>query len=188
MIAFDLAYELTLGAACALLDRPSPITGEAFRDGLLISAFVYVPLCVAGFTAFPGWQSMYLLPLTPFSSACFAAVMTASLFAFFHLGFHAASAALHLTRGRSRLLLTSLLLAWLSLLAFLFGAIPSRALWITTYQTFHTSPPPPLTWASPGALLGGPAMYFLLASTAANASSLLWFLARARRRRASPAS
>jgi hypothetical protein len=52
MIAFDLAYELTLGAGCA---RYLP---RGFRDGLLVSSLVYIPSCVVTVVAWPEWQLM----------------------------------------------------------------------------------------------------------------------------------
>jgi hypothetical protein len=186
MIAFDLAYELTLGAACAMLARPAPsrpLTAPHFRHGLLISSLVYAPLCVAGFTAFPGWQSMYLLDLAPpFISATFAALSTAALILSYILGYSLTAALLR--RLPPRPLILSLAAAWTILLVTLFAVLHPRALWITTYRTFHTAHPPDLAWGAPSSVLGGPATLFLLLSALANAASLLWLITRPRSSRA----
>jgi hypothetical protein len=196
MIAFDLAYELTLGAACAacaalapssrggaLAGPSSPDRAEARCDGLFVSGLVYIPLCAAGLAAFPGWQSMYLVDIegSRCRAAWFSGLMIAALFGSFGLGFELAVA--WLRRGlRLRALLVGLGAGWAALLVVLFGLMPARALWITSYERFHGGAPPELGWGEPGALLGGPGMYFLFGSAAVNMASLAWLFGRARQR------
>jgi hypothetical protein len=201
MIAFDLAYELSLGSACALLDvgvlrRPGdpgreseiPNKNGAFHDGLRVSALVYIPLCAAGFSAWPGWQSMYLADLRsiPFGEPAFAALSTAALFACYLAGYRGASALLRpdadAGRRRARSLLAAIGLAWIAVLFVLFGLLRRRALSVTTFEAFQAGRPLELGWGAPEALLGGPVMAFLAASAALNAGGLVWLFARARRR------
>jgi hypothetical protein len=188
MIAFDLAYELSLGAACAVLDRrresPEQSNKTAFFDGLLVSGLVYIPLCAAGFSAWPGWQSMYLVDLdaSRFGEPAFAALSTAALFACYLAGYAGASRFLRPDPRRARPLIAFLARGWLALLFVLFGLLHRRALSVTSFETFHAGRPIELGWGSPEALLGGPVMAFLTASAALNAASIVWLAVRARRR------
>jgi hypothetical protein len=189
MIAFDLAYELSLGCACALLDqarskRENFFSSSAFFDGLLASALIYIPLCAAGFAAWPGWQSMYLADLRalPFGEPAFAALSTAALFALYLAGYRGASSLLRPDPRRARSLITALALGWIALLFVLFGLLNRRALSVTSFEAFHAGRPLELGWGAPEALLGGPVMAFLTASAALNAAALVWVWTRARRR------
>jgi len=56
MIAFDLAYELSLGMTCTRMGIP------AQRRGWLITGLLYVPSCVVGTVLWPRWQLMGLSP------------------------------------------------------------------------------------------------------------------------------
>ena len=175
MIAFDLAYELTLGAFCAgLCPRSRRITVEepSFRHGLLVSSLLYVPSCVAGLAAWPAWQTMYVLDVgTPQVLALIGALQSAALVGLYVLGFALGGWAI--SGGRARRLAASFAVGWPSLLATLFGLLWRRAFTITTYDDFWSAGRRfTVAWGGPQAMLGGPVMAFLLVAGAANAVAI----------------
>lgn len=158
MIAFDLAYELTLGAVCA-----GHGGARGLRNGLLASTLVYVPSATAGLLGWPGWQGMYLLPLEgdALRLGLASLAQAVALLGCFLLG----------TRiGLRRPLLWAL--GWAGVLAFLFGALWKRAFFVTTWADFHSARSFELAWGEPDSMLGGPVMGFLLVTGALNLAAL----------------
>ena len=167
MIAFDLAYELTLGALCATHAGPRGI-----RNGLVASAAVYVPSATAGLLAWPGWQGMYLLPLEGDAPrlGLGLVVQATALLGCFLLG----------TRiGLRRPAVWAL--GWVLFLGLIFGALWRRAFFVTTWADFHSARSFELAWGAAHSMLGGPVMWFLLVTGALNLAAMgLVLRARAR--------
>jgi hypothetical protein len=149
MVAFDVAYELTLGILCA------SVAGGA-RGGLVLSLAVYVPIAAVGLFLWPGWQAMYLVDLdaSPLRLAMFGLLQSVVLVSAYLVGVRLA----RLRVARSWIVLGA---AWLVLLAILFVGLRRRAFTVTTFSAFHAR-----AWSGPGwggeaDLLGGPVMTFL---------------------------
>src|SRR5512138_2963537 len=88
--------------------------------GLAVSAFVYVPFCVASLVAWPGWQSMYLADLDGRAALAWASGMQAVAL------FIAYAAGVWIGRRRAPSP-RSIVVAWVALLAVLFGVLHERA-------------------------------------------------------------
>jgi hypothetical protein len=183
VIAFDYAYELTLGAACALLERPALrsrrrlLAGPCFVDGLLVTALVYAPLCIMGLVGWPGWQMMYLVDVEGGGARAgfVAGFSTMLLFVAYVAGFAAAAEVLR--RGRSwRYVVVPLAVSWPIVLVVLFGLLWRRAFTATTHAAFHTGRVAELSWGAPDGVIGGPVMFFLSVGVALNlaAAGLVW--------------
>jgi hypothetical protein len=169
MIAFDLAYELTLGAWLA---GGSTVASHrrALLVGLAASLAVYIPICAIGLWQWPGWQSMYLADLEPPGRLIRGVIVqTAALVVAFLVGFFATTVA----GADRRRLLGVLLPSWLLLLSMLFGLLWRRAFVVTSTADFLARSEFAIRWGTPDALLGGPVMWFLIASGAANLGAYL---------------
>ena len=177
MIAFDLVYELTLGAACVLHREANTAPRRVFRHALLLSA-VYCVVCVGSLATWPGWQSMYLLDLDGSAPrlAIAEGLQVTALMACFFLGFVRVGPMLR--RFDVRRVHAFAAIAWLFLLAFLFVALRDRAFIVTTFRDFSSRTEFALSWGRPDSVLGGAVMYFLIVSAALNLGGAATFFAR----------
>lgn len=186
-----MAFELTVGALCAAGGREriaaheDPYASPAFRAGLLYSALFYVPAAVVFVRVWSDWSSHYLFDAAahPAGAAAFAYADASLLFVSYVVGF--ALAARRIRAGRLGALLRQLAAGWIGLLLVLFVALAERSLVVTTTSELHRPERPAAVppWGDPRALLGGPLMYALLASSAWNGAPLA-ILYRSLRRRA----
>ena len=105
VITFDLAFQLSVGAACAHIRSDGP---SLRRRGLVACACVYSPCAVISALAWPAWQSMGALTSPPWSFATmvFAAASIVALVAAYLAGFAAG-------RSSKRSTLSSLGVVWL---------------------------------------------------------------------------
>jgi hypothetical protein len=165
MIAFDIAYELSFGAWMAAGKRPHS-KRRALIAGLAASCLVYIPSCAIGLWLWPSWQSMYLADLDQHPAALATAVIvqTAALLGAFVIGFFGTRS---LGIGRRRLR-NALAPVWLLIIVVLFGVLWRRAFLVVTVAAFRTQNDLAIRWGAPEAMLGGPVMWFLIASGAIN--------------------
>lgn len=177
MIAFDLAYELTLGAACSLHREARTAPQRVFRFASLLSAF-YSVVCAGSLATWPGWQSMYMVDLEGSSLrlAIAEGLQVAALTACFFLGFVRVGPMLR--RFDLRRVYAFAAIAWLFLLAFLFVALRDRAFIVTTFRDFSSRTQFAVNWGRPDSVLGGAVMYFLLVSAALNLGGAAALFAR----------
>ena len=108
MIAFDLAYELTLGVACGF---PAVNRRQRLIDGLVASLVAYVPLCVVTLTVWTDWQAMR--PIDRADLPLLEAAQVVALLAAYFAGFALAPLARHLGR---RLAIAIAGVLWIALL------------------------------------------------------------------------
>ncbi len=167
MIVFDLAHQLTLGAACAMYRSTSPKPRNMFRDAFALSILVAM-LCVVSLAIWPGWQSMYLVDLDGNLARLMTAeaVQVAALIACFQIGFTLVAPALYRFDPRHVRLLAGI--AWLLLLGFLSVVLYERAFFVTSFRDFSSRTHFEIGWGKPDSLLGGSVMCFLVVSGALN--------------------
>jgi hypothetical protein len=175
MLLFDMAFQFTAGATCALGardeltdERCPPTRTAAYRAILLYSMFLYVPSAIAFFYAWPGWDTMYLLDLESNRVVGLAAVWldSALLCGCGILGFRATVAWLRKGGGRAFPILLRLLAIWAAVGVILVPVLWGRSFTVTSYSAFIAGEWPrfDFRWGAEDSFFGRPIMWCLLSS------------------------
>jgi hypothetical protein len=176
MLGFDLAYELALGTAAALLTRRSnPMA--VLRDGWRASLCVYVPFAAVSAVVWSDWQAMYLANVgsSKLSIAVFTVGSCAALLSTYLVGF-----VIGLSARRARLggWVVALAIGLIALSLVTPGK--RRALCVTSYAEFRAGYCRKVAWGGRRALLGRPISAFLIVSALCNGAAFVWLVRRAR--------